>query len=105
MASFESQENLEEVPILPLHDPNYDYYSIDNILEEDLILKIKPVSTILQAKCLRESDEEGIIPSSTEMELPSWIAIPLIRNHLVELVEPKEFNHSFLWEVGLEIDL
>ena len=96
MDSYESQEGTEEGSILPMCDPNYDYYSIDNILEEDMLLKVKPLFAILQAQCLRESNEDGTIPAQTEMELPAWIAIPLIRNNLVELVEPKEFNYSVL---------
>ena len=96
MDSYESQEGTEEESILPMCDTNYDYYSIDNILEEDMFLKVKPLFAILQAQCLRESNEDGTIPAQTEMELPAWIAIPLIRNNLVELVEPKEFNYNVL---------
>lgn len=29
----------QEEGITPLHDPSYDYYSIDNILEEDVLLR------------------------------------------------------------------
>jgi len=79
-----------------LHDPNYDYYSIDNILEEDALLKVKTLSPIPHASTIRESDDNGIIPADTEIELPGWIAIPLLRNHYVELVEPKQFNSQFL---------
>lgn len=83
--------------ITPLYDPNYDYYSIDNLLEEDGVLKVKTLAPIPHASCLRESDEDGMIPANTEIELPGWIAIPLIRNHYVECVEPKPFSSQFLF--------
>lgn len=89
----------QEEGITFLHDPNYDYYSIDNILEEDALLKVKTLSSIPHASCLRESDENGVIPAETEIELPGWIAIPLLRNHYVELVEPKQFSSQFLYSV------
>ena len=89
----------QEEGITPLHDPNYDYYSVDNILEEDVLLKVKTLSSIPHASCLRESDENGVIPADTEIELPGWIAIPLLRNHYVELVEPKQFSSQFLYSV------
>lgn len=89
----------QEEGITPLHDPNYDYYSIDNILEEDVLLKVKTVSSIPHASSLRESDESGVIPAETEIELPGWIAIPLLRNHYVELMEPKQFGSQFLYSV------
>lgn len=104
MAPLDSQEGIEEVSVVPLSDPNYDYYSIDNILEEDMLLKVRPVSTILQAKCLRESNEDGTIPTDTDIEIPAWIAIPLIRNNLVTLVEPKEYNHTFLYLVLIVVN-
>ena len=96
MASLDSQEVVDGETVIPFHDPNYDYYSIDNILEEDMLLKVKPNFPILQAKCLRECNEDGIISVETEIEIPAWIAIPLIRNNLVELIKPKEYNESFL---------
>ena len=96
MASMESQEGLGEEETLKLHDPNYDYYSIDNILEEEFLLKVKPLTSILQAKCLRGCDEDGVISTETDIELPAWIAIPLIRNNLVQLSEPNEYKNSFL---------
>lgn len=104
MASLETQEVGDDEVALPMCDPNYDYYSIDNILEEDILLKVKPLSTILQAHCLRESDNNGTIPSDCEIELPAWIAIPLIRNGIVELIEPKEFNSSFLYMKVVVLD-
>ena len=96
MASLDSQEAMDGETIIPFHDPSYDYYSIDNILEEDMLLKVKPVSPILQANCLRECNDDGIITVDTEIEIPAWIAIPLIRNNLVELIKPKEYSESFL---------
>ena len=59
MASIETPGLEEDSPTIPLYDPNYDYYSIDNILEEDVLLKVKPLSTIMDAYCLRESDLFG----------------------------------------------
>ena len=40
-----------------------------------------------------------MIPAETEIELPGWIAIPLLRNHYVELMEPKQFGSQFLYSV------
>ena len=97
MASIETPGLEEDSPTIPLYDPNYDYYSIDNILEEDVLLKVKPLSTIMDAYCLRESDLDGKIPTNVELELPAWIAIPLVRNHSVELLEPKSFRQQFLF--------
>lgn len=96
MASFETQETEEGNNTIPLHDPNYDYYSIDNILEEDMLLKVKLLSNLPHAQFIRGSDEEGNIPANTEIELPAWIAIPLLRNQCVELIEPKQFSSHFL---------
>lgn len=87
-------ENVEET--IPLFDPQYDYYSIDNIIEEDVLLKVKPLFKILDAGSLRESDLDGTISTDVEMELPAWIAIPLVRNHCVKLLEPLPFKHTVL---------
>ncbi|KAK8789425.1 hypothetical protein WA588_001310 [Blastocystis sp. NMH] len=102
MASIETPGLEEDSPTIPLYDPNYDYYSIDNILEEDVLLKVKPLSTIMDAYCLRESDLDGKIPTNVELELPAWIAIPLVRNHCVELLEPKSFRQQFLSQLWAE---
>ena len=83
----------------PLYDPDYDYYSIDNILEEDVLLKVKTVVPIPHAKQFRECKEDGIIPANTELELPGWLVLPLIRDGTLELMEPKEFSSKFLWVV------
>lgn len=90
-------ENPDET--IPLFDPQYDYYSIDNIMEEEVLLKVKPLSKILDAGCLRESDYDGTISTDTEIELPAWIAIPLVRNHCAELLEPIPFKHHILYVV------
>ena len=96
MSSLDTPGLEEESNTIPLHDPNYDYYSIDNILEEDVLLKVKPKYTILVAECLRESDDKGNISTNTELELPAWIAIPLVRDHCVELLEPVPFRQKYL---------
>ena len=96
MSSLDTPGLEEESNTIPLHDHNYDYYSIDNILEEDVLLKIKPKYTILDAECLRESDEKGTVSTNTEVELPAWIAIPLVRDHCVDLLEPIPYQHKFL---------
>lgn len=80
----------------PLYDPDYDYYSIDNILEEDVLLKVKTVVPIPHAKQFRGCKEDGVIPANTELELPGWLVLPLIRDGTLELVEPKEFSSKFL---------
>lgn len=96
---MDSQEEEGGDAITPLHDPNYDYYSIDSLLEEDVVLKVRTLAPIPHAACLRESDEDGMIPANAEIELPGWIAIPLIRNHYVECVEPKQFSSQFLFDL------
>ena len=79
-----------------LVDPDYDYYSVDNILEEDVLLKVKTITSIPYAERFRECSENGCIPANTELELPAWLVLPLICEGTLELIEPKEFGSQFL---------
>lgn len=79
-----------------LVDPDYDYYSVDNILEEDVLLKVKTITPIPHAERFRECSENGCIPANTELELPAWLVLPLICEGTLELIEPKEFGSQFL---------